>query len=64
MASVIVLFPFFFFFFIETDDAGGPLWAAALCAPSKELWKTRSGRFPWLRHGPRAAARPARPHTE
>ena len=30
---------------------GGAVWA-----PSKDLWETRSGRFPWGRHDPWACS--------
>src|SRR5216684_303510 len=40
------------------------LWAVvggAFCAPSNELWETRSVRFPQLGHGPQAVAADRRP---
>ena len=35
------------------EDKG--LWSVvggAVCAPSKDLWETPSGRFQWVRHDP------------
>ena len=42
-------------FFIRKDHTGDGLWSVvggAVCAPSKDLWETRSGRFPQVRHDP------------
>lgn len=38
-----------------SDTAMKGLWSVvggAVLAPSKDLWETRPGRFPWVRHDP------------